>query len=52
MDAASGYSLAAASTPDGEFVLPPLPNHIFTRDPSAWIFNGVSLNQMFWAARR
>jgi len=35
-----------------EFVLPPLPNQLFTRDPSAWIYGGVCLNPMFWPARR
>lgn len=34
------------------FVLPPLPNALFTRDNSAWIFGGVSVNPMYWAARR
>lgn len=34
------------------FVLPPLPNALFTRDNSAWIFSGVSVNPMYWAARR
>jgi arginine deiminase len=33
-------------------VLPPLPNQLFTRDPSAWIYNGLTLHPMFWAARR
>ncbi len=37
--------------PDG-FVLPPLPNLMFTRDTSAWIHGGVSLNPMHWPARR
>jgi arginine deiminase len=37
--------------PDG-FVLPPLPNLMFTRDTSAWIYGGVSLNPMHWPARR
>jgi arginine deiminase len=37
--------------PDG-FVLPPLPNALFTRDNSAWIYSGVTLNPMFWPARR
>lgn len=37
--------------PDG-FVLPPLPNMLFTRDTSAWIYGGVTLNPMHWAARR
>lgn len=35
-----------------DFVLPPLPNQLFTRDPSAWIYNGVTLHPMFWPARR
>jgi arginine deiminase len=34
------------------FVLPPLPNALFTRDNSAWINGGVALNPMYWAARR
>jgi arginine deiminase len=35
-----------------EFVLPPLPNQLFTRDSSCWIFNGVTVNPMYWPARR
>ncbi len=34
------------------FVLPPLPNALFTRDNSAWIYDGVVVNPMFWNARR
>jgi arginine deiminase len=34
------------------FVLPPLPNTLFTRDSSCWIFGGVTINPMFWPARR
>ncbi len=34
------------------FVLPPLPNTIFTRDTSCWIYGGVTLNPMHWPARR
>jgi len=34
-----------------DFVLPPLPNHLFTRDTTAWIYGGVTLNPMFWPAR-
>jgi arginine deiminase len=34
------------------FVLPPLPNHMFTRDTSAWIYDGVSINAMAMPARR
>jgi len=35
-----------------DFVLVPLPNHLFTRDTTCWIYNGVSLNPMYWPARR
>ena len=34
------------------FVLPPLPNTLFTRDSSCWIYGGVSINPMYWPARR
>jgi arginine deiminase len=34
------------------FILPPLPNALFTRDNSAWIYGGVVVNPMYWAARR
>jgi arginine deiminase len=34
------------------FVLPPLPNTLFTRDSSCWIYDGVSVNPMYWPARR
>lgn len=36
----------------GGFIAPPLPNMIFTRDTSAWIYGGVTLNPMHWPARR
>ncbi len=35
-----------------DFVLAPLPNHIFTRDTTCWIYGGVTLNPMHWPARR
>lgn len=34
------------------FVIKPLPNTQFMRDNSSWIFNGVTLNPMYWPARR
>src|SRR3954468_9677856 len=33
-------------------VLPPLPNQLFMRDTTAWLYGGVSLNPMFWPARQ
>ena len=35
-----------------DFVLPPLPNQLFTRDSSCWIYGGVTVNPMYWPARR
>ena len=50
---AEGSSLiAAAIDDDSTFVLPPLPNTLFTRDSSCWIYGGVSINPMYWPARR
>lgn len=34
-----------------DLVVPPLPNHLFTRDTSAWIYDGVSINSMRKRAR-
>ncbi|MFJ2958214.1 arginine deiminase [Streptomyces sp. NBC_00669] len=35
-----------------DFLLNPLPNHLFTRDTSAWVYDGVSINAMRWPARQ
>ena len=35
-----------------DFVIAPLPNQLFMRDTSAWIYGGVSINQMYWPARQ
>jgi arginine deiminase len=44
-------SLAFRALHPDDFVLPPLPNHLFTRDTSAWIYGGVSINSMRKKAR-
>jgi arginine deiminase len=33
-------------------VLAPLPNQLFTRDTSAWIYGGVAITHMYWPARQ
>ncbi|HJX56556.1 MAG TPA: arginine deiminase [Methanoregula sp.] len=45
-------SLTAAVAGPDAFILPPLPNTLFTRDSSSWIYNGVSVNPMYWPARQ
>lgn len=47
-----GRSLRHATLADDGFVLTPLPNHMFTRDTSCWIYDGVSVNPMAKPARR
>jgi len=54
-DLAAGRTIAlgAAAVDDlAYFVIPPVPNSLFQRDPSCWIFNGVTVNPMYWPARR
>ena len=34
-----------------EYLLPPLPNALFTRDTTCWIYGGVTLNPLYWPAR-
>ncbi|HEV2370532.1 MAG TPA: arginine deiminase [Streptosporangiaceae bacterium] len=35
-----------------DFLLPPLPNHLYTRDNSCWVYGGVSVNPMAKPARQ
>jgi len=35
-----------------EFLLDPIPNSLFQRDPSCWIYGGVTVNPMYWPARK
>src|SRR5512136_286490 len=50
----SKISLLGAAVKDelSYFVLPPVPNSLFHPDPSCWIYDGVTVNPMFWPARR
>ena len=52
LPAGTARGLRAAVRADHGFVLPPLPNHMFTRDTTCWIYGGVSLNPMAMPARR
>ncbi len=46
-------SLGAAAMDEPNYsILPPVPNTLFTRDSSCWIYDGVSVNPMYWLARR
>src|SRR6476620_5396308 len=45
------HSLTWSALRPDDFVLTPLPNHLFPRDNSCWIYDGVSVNTMAMAAR-
>lgn len=45
-------SLVFKSLTEHSFILPPLPNHLYTRDTSCWIYGGVSINPMTKLARK
>jgi arginine deiminase len=49
---APGKNFLVEAFGDTEFILPPIPNTLFQRDPSCWIYNGVTCNPMFWPARK
>jgi arginine deiminase len=49
---AKPHSLTWDTLHADDFVLPPLPNHLYQRDASCWVYQGVSVNPMAKAARR
>jgi len=51
-DIATGAGLFYNAAEPLDMVLPPLPNFLFQRDPSSWIYGGVTLNPMTKPARR
>ncbi len=52
----SAWSLALTrAAPRGaptSYVLPPLPNMLYTRDTTTWIGDALTLNPLYWPARR
>ena len=52
-EAIGGEQLALIRDAAGvnEYLLPPLPNTLYTRDTTCWIYGGVTLNALYWPAR-
>lgn len=52
-DSVGGEQLALIRDAAGvnEYLLPPLPNTLYTRDTTCWIYGGVTLNPLYWPAR-
>ncbi|HCB04724.1 MAG TPA: arginine deiminase [Nocardioides sp.] len=52
-DYRSGYiSLARESTGAREYLMPPLPNTLYTRDTTCWLYGGLTMNPLYWPARK
>lgn len=52
-DFRTGYTALASDSPDTrEYLLPPLPNTLYTRDTTCWIYGGLTLNPLYWPARK
>ncbi len=51
-DVARDVGLVWESADPTSMLLPPLPNFLFQRDPSCWIYDGVTINPMTKPARR
>jgi arginine deiminase len=43
--------LAHEATGMTEYFLPPLPNTLYTRDTTCWIYGGCTLNPLYWPVR-
>jgi arginine deiminase len=52
MEAEKGRGLLWEAAELTEMLVPPLPNFLFQRDPSCWIYGGVTLNPMAKPARK
>lgn len=35
-----------------EYLLPPLPNTLYTRDTTCWLYGGLTMNPLYWPARK
>jgi arginine deiminase len=51
-DLRPGYiALARDHSGARDYLMPPLPNTLYTRDTTCWIYGGVTLNPLYWPAR-
>ncbi|HVJ32592.1 MAG TPA: arginine deiminase [Terriglobia bacterium] len=50
--ASESQRMLAEAVGGTSFLIPPLPNALFQRDSSCWIYGGVTCNPMYWPARK
>ncbi|WP_028046136.1 arginine deiminase [Cellulomonas sp. URHE0023] len=52
-DFLGGYlALAREATGAREYLMPPLPNTLYTRDTTCWLYDGLTMNPLYWPARQ
>ncbi|GGV38071.1 arginine deiminase [Kitasatospora indigofera] len=44
-------ALAREASGAREYLMPPLPNTLYTRDTTCWLYGGLTLNPLYWPAR-
>jgi arginine deiminase len=48
----TGYAALSRDTAGvRDYLMPPLPNTLYTRDTTCWLFGGVTFNPLYWPAR-
>lgn len=47
----AALKIAQEAAGEVEYLLQPLPNTLYTRDTTCWIYGGVTLNPLYWPAR-
>lgn len=45
-------NLIQGSLGESEYLIDPVPNTLYTRDTTCWIYGGVTMNPLFWPARK
>ena len=51
-DFRSGFvALARESTGARDYLMQPLPNTLYTRDTTCWLYGGLTMNPLYWPAR-
>lgn len=48
----SGLRVAGPARGPGDYLMPPLPNMLYTRDTTCWINGALTLNPLYYGARR
>ena len=44
-------AMASGQAGAREYLMPPLPNTLYTRDTTCWLYGGLTMNPLYWPAR-